>query len=76
MFETAGSYFHHLWNSELNDGEREALRDIAYEKPLAVKSDQVIKSLIRKEILAANKNSKDSYVFRVPVFKEWIIKYG
>lgn len=76
MFETAGNYFYHLWNSELSDEEREALNDIAYEKPLAGNREKVIKSLIRKEILAANKKIIDGYVFWVPVFKEWILKYG
>lgn len=73
MFETASSYFHHLWNSELNNSEREALRNLNYKKPLVVYSYETLKSLIRKEILAFN--NYYGYIFCVPVFKEWIDKY-
>jgi hypothetical protein len=73
MFETAGGYFENLWNSEINEAERETLLAIANQKPLPTDSDKPLRSLIRKEILYR----KDGvYSFCVPVIKEWILKFG
>lgn len=73
MYTTAGSYFEHLWQSELTEAERETLLAIVNRKSLTDGSERTIKSLIRKEILC--KEDDGDYTFCVPVLREWILKY-
>ena len=69
MFITAGQYFEHFWEKELEEDARELLLRLAKKK--SVKADSAAaKRLVRKEVL---RRTDGRLTFCVPVLQEWVV---
>jgi hypothetical protein len=73
LFKSSNNFFETLWYTERTEEERKILTSIALGKSLPRASHEAINTLNRKGHL---KVTEQGYIFKLPVFKEWILYRG